>query len=813
MELWQLFGILHPKLVQFPLVLLLAGLLFDAVALARREERFHWAAKILSAAGTVFLLFAFICGIYAEIWAGRAGIPQDAIEWHEFLANIASWGFVILTAWRLLLDPDRRRALAVYTVLGLAYYSLLVLTAYLGGSLVFDYGAAVTGAQANTVLSLHDLNTLATRQTDLNLRYSEMMHHIFGYLTLALSGSLLATALLPERKNKLKWIGPLLLLCGGIFLFFCADLDLYRFTDPRQLRDREVQLHKTLAIILMVVGISGLRRRTRPRTSSEHDEPAFDRMRAGASSRQSKLVAILALIGGGLLFTHVHTVAPYANVAAGVYIAHVCMGLVALSIGAARLLQDGFPRYRQAFAVAFAGLMCVESVLLITYNEGLPWYIGYGTYNRAGPHKNGTIAPYGPIRAELTFDNHSDRMDLYVLDRYQDVPRTVPASQVNVIVSRGYEDLAIPLHRADNADGPCSHFAGDAPALRLAPAFCARLALPIGSKMKTGYFDPWVTPEVTAIPPNEVARYQCPMHEGMLSEQPGECKLCGMPLVPIQTTPRTGLHDAGYEMALAAEPRPAATTDADARSPDVRAIDGRTLRLTFTPRHGGQVLHDLALVHEHLLHLIIVSPDLSFFDHVHPVLRKDGSLELTYTFPHTGEFLLFADITPRGERSQVFRLPVNVPGSPGESSPAPQPLVPTPAMGKPLDADPSITAELIPQPRTLAAGIHAQLLFRLSRNGQPVTDLEPYLRAMGHCVGILQDTQTYMHCHPEQLYTPTADTRGGPAVAFHAMFPKPGRYKIWAQFQRGGKVLVADFVVDVRSPMLPPKIVNFILGE
>ena len=44
-----------------------------------------------------------------------------------------------------------------------------------------------------------------------------------------------------------------------------------------------------------------------------------------------------------------------------------------------------------------------ESVLLITYNEGLPWYIGYGRYNRWGPH-GGPVAPYGNVRAELCFD-------------------------------------------------------------------------------------------------------------------------------------------------------------------------------------------------------------------------------------------------------------------------------------------------------------------------------------------------------------------------------------------------------------------------
>ncbi|MBV8782540.1 MAG: DUF2231 domain-containing protein, partial [Phycisphaerae bacterium] len=260
MHLWQTLGNLHPKLVQFPLVLLLAGLIFEAIGLLRGDRRFNWAGGILSAAGTVSLLVAFVCGIYAEIWAGRAGVPQDPIEWHEFLANIASWGFVLLMAWRVFIPLERRGMLAIYTCAGLAYYVLLGLTAYFGGQLVFNYGAAVVGGQANTILSLHDLNNLATRQTDENLKYSEMMHHIFGWMTLALSGSLLAHAMFPNKSAKLRWIGPTLLLMGGVFLFFFADLDLYRLTDLRQLRDREVELHKAIAIIMTVVGVMGLRR-------------------------------------------------------------------------------------------------------------------------------------------------------------------------------------------------------------------------------------------------------------------------------------------------------------------------------------------------------------------------------------------------------------------------------------------------------------------------------------------------------------------------------------------------------------------------
>src|SRR4051812_48131796 len=324
MDLWHFLGDLHPKLVHVPLILLLAGLVFDLAGLFGRSERAHWAAKALTCVGTVGLLFAFICGIYAEIWAGRAGVPHHAIEWHEIAANVASWGFVILAAWRLFLKPANRGGFALYLLIGLAWDALLVLTAWLGGSLVYDYGAAVIGARANTALSLHDLNTLATRQADENLKYSEMMHHIFGWMTLALSGSLVAHAVFPRRAHKLRWLGPTLLLLGGIFLFFFADLDLYALTDLRQLRDREVQLHKTISIIMAVIGLLGLRRAIRaPRSAQvDFDDPDL----VHTSAVHGRLVAVMALIGGGMLFTHVHTVAPYANIAAGVYVAHVTLG-------------------------------------------------------------------------------------------------------------------------------------------------------------------------------------------------------------------------------------------------------------------------------------------------------------------------------------------------------------------------------------------------------------------------------------------------------------------------------------------------------
>ncbi len=42
-----------------------------------------------------------------------------------------------------------------------------------------------------------------------------------------------------------------------------------------------------------------------------------------------------------------------------------------------------------------------------------------------------------------------------------------------------------------------------------------------------------------------------------------------------------------------------------------------------------------------------------------------------------------------------------------------------------------------------------------------------------------------------------APKSGGPDVMFHTNFPKPGLYKVWGQFQHKGKIITANYVVNV----------------
>jgi hypothetical protein len=98
---------------------------------------------------------------------------------------------------------------------------------------------------------------------------------------------------------------------------------------------------------------------------------------------------------------------------------------------------------------------------------------------------------------------------------------------------------------------------------------------------------------------------------------------------------------------------------------------------------------------------------------------------------------------------------------------------------------------------TLKAGEETHIIFNLQDvvSQQAMKYLQPYLGERGHLVIFKQSsplTETdYIHAHAMK------DTPDG-EIHFMTTFPKPGKYKMWGQFSRNGKIVVADFWVDVQ---------------
>ena len=183
--------------------------------------------------------------------------------------------------------------------------------------------------------------------------------------------------------------------------------------------------------------------------------------------------------------------------------------------------------------------------------------------------------------------------------------------------------------------------------------------------------------------------------------------------------------------------------------------------------------------HEQDLHLIAVRRDLSGFQHVHPVLGPDGDWTTALSLT-PGSWRVFADFVPAADgENRILGADLGVAG---DFTP-----VPLPVESRTSEVD-GYTVTLDGE---LAPGAESQLTLSVSRDGRPVTDLQPYLGAYGHLVALRSGDLAYLHVHP-------ADAGGaGPGVRFFTTAPSAGTYRLFLDFKHGDVVRTAAFTVSV----------------
>jgi len=94
----------------------------------------------------------------------------------------------------------------------------------------------------------------------------------------------------------------------------------------------------------------------------------------------------------------------------------------------------------------------------------------------------------------------------------------------------------------------------------------------------------------------------------------------------------------------------------------------------------------------------------------------------------------------------------------------------------------------------LMAGMAHRLTATVTKNGKPVTDLQPYLDTYAHLTAFHQGDLAFAHLHPE---TKADGDHGGPALTFHAEFAQSGNWRLFLQFQTGGKLHTAALTLHV----------------
>ncbi len=192
--------------------------------------------------------------------------------------------------------------------------------------------------------------------------------------------------------------------------------------------------------------------------------------------------------------------------------------------------------------------------------------------------------------------------------------------------------------------------------------------------------------------------------------------------------------------------------------------------------------------HDKDLHLIVVRRDLSGFRHVHPDLAPDGTWSVPLAAAAPGQHRVFADFRPAG-RAEGLTLGVDVPAT-GDYRPRP-----LPAAARTTTVD-GYTVTL---GGDLTPGAASALTLTVSRDGTPVTDLQPYLGAYGHLVALRDGDLAYLHVHPDGA-PGDGRTPAGPAITFSAEVPSAGTYRLYLDFRHAGKVRTAEFTAVAGPP-------------
>lgn len=289
--------------------------------------------------------------------------------------------------------------------------------------------------------------------------------------------------------------------------------------------------------------------------------------------------------------------------------------------------------------------------------------------------------------------------------------------------------------------------------------------------------------------------------------------------VPNNAFPQLGIH--ATHIQLAKDIQTGNTNNQNSNLPNIPGLDGdRTKRYTVNFDYPDPIAPNQEVklnfgvsdassgnkttlykkINSKVAHLIIVSSDLKFFDHVHPDQTETGFV-INYKFPKSDIYHLYLDFQPFGAIEQQIAHTLNV----GNIE---KPTLSTAVADTNLTKNFGNYQVTLQYPKPLQSSqisIGEQTFsftIKDANNQSPINTLKPYLDSFGHLVMINQSTFDYIHVHPKDLTIPQPNQNGGPTIEFMPIgiygTIKPGIYRIFAQFNPDNQLFTSDFTVEIK---------------
>ena len=204
-----------------------------------------------------------------------------------------------------------------------------------------------------------------------------------------------------------------------------------------------------------------------------------------------------------------------------------------------------------------------------------------------------------------------------------------------------------------------------------------------------------------------------------------------------------------------------------------------TLRFYVCLQPGNLAVDDLQLEHEKYIHAVGVRDDLNEFFHIHPVRVAPGVWEVTHTFTNGGNYKIWSDVRFQDISYAVGHPVLSFSGNLGASPPS----------GDRPDYEVRSGHQItFKHTEPLVSGRSASLQFLIRDATGREIETENFLGASMHLVIVKDDLSIYRHAHPDHQDMDAPQ----PVITFTQLFPKPGKYKLFAQFRPRGTTLPVD---------------------
>ena len=209
---------------------------------------------------------------------------------------------------------------------------------------------------------------------------------------------------------------------------------------------------------------------------------------------------------------------------------------------------------------------------------------------------------------------------------------------------------------------------------------------------------------------------------------------------------------------------------------------------------------ELAVSNAKRLHLLIVDPTLTDYQHVHPEpAGAPGAWAFTFTPRAGGSYRFFADFVPAATGIELYAwadLSVAGPPSPRLRSPGPLATDMSASQQNWVSDKDGYRFSLTPAALPIRANKITDLTLTVGRTGGGRVPLEVIMDAFAHLVAFDEQRSGYGHMHPLEVDITQPPDPVRPTLHFKMQLPRSGRYVIWSQVQIAGREIFAPFWFD-----------------